>query len=49
MGIMEGGMLASAMVEEIRREKIIIPGISVVERLCADILVEAERCALTAR
>ena len=46
MGMMEGGMLASAMVEEMRRRKIIIPGISVVERLCADILVEAERRAL---
>ena len=46
MGMTEGGMLASAMVEEMRRRKIIIPGITVVERLCADILVEAERRAL---
>lgn len=29
-----------------RRRKIIIPGITVVERLCADVLVEAERRAL---
>jgi hypothetical protein len=46
MGMMDGGMLASALVEEMRRRQIIIPGITVVERLCADILVEAERRAL---
>jgi TnpA family transposase len=46
MGMTDGGMLASAMVEEMRRRKVIIPGITVVERLCADILVEAERRAL---
>lgn len=46
MDMIEGGALASAMAEEMRRRKTIIPGITVVERLCADVLVEAERRAL---
>ena len=35
--------LAHRFVEECRRSETVLPGISVVERLCADTLVEAER------
>lgn len=35
--------LARRFVEECRRSQVILPGISVVERLCADALVSAER------
>src|SRR5512134_262389 len=35
--------LAAAMLEELRARKIIVPGPSTVERLCADALVAAER------
>ena len=34
--------LVRAFVEECRRRKIVLPGISVIERLCADALVAAE-------
>lgn len=50
MDMIEGGALARRWPRVIRaaghrRRKIIIPGITVVERLCADVLVEAERRA----
>lgn len=35
--------LARRFVEECRRSRVILPGISVIERLCADALVSAER------
>jgi len=35
--------LASAMLEELRRRRVIVPGPTTVERACADALVEAER------
>jgi Transposase and inactivated derivatives, TnpA family len=35
--------LARRFVEEYRRSRVILPGISVIERLCADALVSAER------
>ena len=35
--------LASAMLEELRRRHVIVPGPTTVERACADALVEAER------
>ena len=35
--------LVRAFVEECRKRKIILPGVSTIERLCADVLVAAER------
>jgi hypothetical protein len=39
----QGILLAQALVESLRRAKIIIPGSPVVERLCADVITRAQR------
>lgn len=39
----QGMRLAQALVESLRKVKIIIPGVPVLERLCAEVIVRAER------
>jgi Domain of unknown function (DUF4158) len=39
----QGMRLAQALVESLRKAKIIIPGVQVLERLCAEVIVRAQR------